>query len=74
MPDNVQRALTSYIVCTALEFTRQQGGKEFARQMILDAGIDMANEWDRVVIEQISLDHVKLVNDVNRGFYDHDEE
>lgn len=72
MANEVQCALTTYIVCTALEFTRQQGGKEFARQMILDAGINMTNQEDREVIEQLSADHVKLVNAVNMGVYDHD--
>ncbi|WKC56103.1 hypothetical protein [Vibrio phage CAU_VPP01] len=68
MANEVQCALTTYIVCTALEFTRQQGGKEFARQMILDAGISMTNKEDREVIAELGAEHIKLVDEINRGF------
>ena len=59
------KALTTYIVCTAHEFCGEQGGEDFARTMIKDAGISMMNQADAKIIKELGEQYIKTVNRLN---------
>ncbi|MGF1827533.1 hypothetical protein [Vibrio splendidus] len=53
--------VTTYIVCTAHGFTGEQFGDDFARRMLVDAGISMSNENDAEVIKSLGQHYVDTV-------------
>lgn len=61
MTDCCHRAVTTYIVCTAYNFTGEHLGDEFARRMLFDAGISMNNKKDALVIESLGEQYVHVV-------------
>ncbi|EGR4213937.1 hypothetical protein DDN60_15485 [Vibrio cholerae] len=46
-------ALTRFIVATAMGFCGEQHGEDFARRLIIDAGISLENEEDAKVIDEL---------------------
>ncbi|MCY9866441.1 hypothetical protein OTK49_28280 [Vibrio coralliirubri] len=61
MPKCCDKILTSYIVCTAHEFCREQYGEDFARNMLKDAGISMSNEDDAEIITSLGEQYIETV-------------
>lgn len=59
------KAITTYIVCTAHEFCGEHGGEDFARKMIKDAGISMKNKNDAKIIKGLGEQYIETVNKLN---------
>ncbi|AHJ02699.1 hypothetical protein D5E87_21850 [Vibrio parahaemolyticus] len=56
------KTVTTYIVCTAHEFCGEQHGEDFARKMLNEAGIKMANKKDAEIIKSLGQQYVDTVN------------
>lgn len=56
------KSVTTYIVCTAHEFCGEQYGEDFARKMIIEAGISMQNADDAQLIKSLGQQYVDTVN------------
>ncbi|MDA0152190.1 hypothetical protein OH460_07750 [Vibrio sp. Makdt] len=56
------KSVTVYIVCTAHGFCGEQHGETFARQMLSDADISMANQQDAEIIKSLGQEYVDTVN------------
>lgn len=56
------KKVTTYIVCTAHGFTGEQFGDNFARRMLVEAGISMSNEKDAEVISSLGKQYIDTVN------------
>ncbi|EOW9224809.1 hypothetical protein ACN26P_003341 [Vibrio cholerae] len=53
--------VTRYIVCTAHHFCGEQHGEDFARRMLLEAGVSMENANDARVVASLGDDYVETV-------------
>ncbi|MEZ8198334.1 hypothetical protein [Vibrio splendidus] len=56
------KSVTIYIVCTAHGFCGEQHGEDFARKMLSDAGISMANQQDAEIIQSLGQEYIDTVN------------
>ncbi|EKF9638135.1 hypothetical protein [Vibrio vulnificus] len=56
------KSVTTYIVCTAHDFCGEQHGEDFARKMLSEAGISMANQQDAAIIKSLGQQYVDTVN------------
>lgn len=61
MANCCDKTLTTYIVSTAYGFCGEQHGEEFARRLILEAGISLKNKDDAKEINKLGEDYVAMV-------------
>lgn len=60
-----EEAITIYVIATALGFRHEQHGDDFARRMIVDAGISLKR--DRRIIDKLGEDARLMVAEFTRN-------
>ena len=58
-------AVTTYVIATALGFRYEQHGDDFARRMIVDAGISLIR--DREIIDKFGEDASSMIAEFTKS-------